>query len=323
VSVVELHPEDLLDRDARGELADGDRARLVAHLARCAACRFERTVRADFAGELRDTRGDALTPAEQIVAMVEGKLPKPEVSADDADALPLTRRPAFLRRSARVWAFAAAALLVGSVAGAGITTFRPAAPAPSVVRLPAWSRFGVLEEPSHLAAVVRRATPRPVSVPEVVEPAPTASGSPATSDAPAGARAAALPQAREGGAAALFDAASEAQRRGDYARAVELSRELQARYPASREAHVSFATMGQLLLDRGDARGALGSMDAYATRGHDQLDEPAMVGRARALERLGRADEARAAWAALLAAFPNTPYAAYARGRLDGPERNR
>jgi outer membrane protein assembly factor BamD (BamD/ComL family) len=43
-----------------------------------------------------------------------------------------------------------------------------------------------------------------------------------------------------------------------------------------------------------------------------------MVGRATALERLGRADEASRAWGALLAAFPETPYAAHARARLGG-----
>jgi TolA-binding protein len=51
MSVVDLHPEDLLDRDASGELTPVELARLEKHLAQCKACRLERQVRADFAAE--------------------------------------------------------------------------------------------------------------------------------------------------------------------------------------------------------------------------------------------------------------------------------
>jgi TolA-binding protein len=119
-------------------------------------------------------------------------------------------------------------------------------------------------------------------------------------------------------AAALFDAAAQARRRGDHGLALDLHRELVMRFPQSREARVSHATMGQLLLDHGDARGALASFDAYRAGGAGPLDEPVLVGRATALDRLGRADEARAAWSALVAAFPRTPYASHARARLEG-----
>ena len=42
-----------------------------------------------------------------------------------------------------------------------------------------------------------------------------------------------------------------------------------------------------------------------------------MAGRATALEKLGRAGDARRAWESLLVLFPSTPYAAHARARLD------
>jgi TolA-binding protein len=119
-------------------------------------------------------------------------------------------------------------------------------------------------------------------------------------------------------AASIFDAANEARRKGDYARAVSLDRRLQITYPSSREAHVSYATVGRLLLDRGDAAAALASFDRYQARGGGALDEPVLVGRATALERLGRPDEARMAWATLLSSFPDTPYAEHARMRVDG-----
>jgi len=52
MTAVDLHPEDLVDKELLGELTDSERARLDAHLERCSTCRFERAVRADFADEL-------------------------------------------------------------------------------------------------------------------------------------------------------------------------------------------------------------------------------------------------------------------------------
>jgi TolA-binding protein len=52
VSVVDVHPEDLLDREARGTLSLDESRHLQAHLLSCAACRMERQLRADVAREL-------------------------------------------------------------------------------------------------------------------------------------------------------------------------------------------------------------------------------------------------------------------------------
>lgn len=49
--VIDVHPEDLLDREARGALSDDQRVLLNAHLAHCESCRMERLMRADFAAE--------------------------------------------------------------------------------------------------------------------------------------------------------------------------------------------------------------------------------------------------------------------------------
>ncbi len=117
-------------------------------------------------------------------------------------------------------------------------------------------------------------------------------------------------------AAALFEQAAEARRQGSYARAIELQRELLGRYPRSRESHVARETLGRLLLDRGDPAGAFASFDAYLAEGSGELGEEAMVGRATALERLGRSAQAVDAWRGLLAAYPETAYAAHARSRL-------
>jgi TolA-binding protein len=117
-------------------------------------------------------------------------------------------------------------------------------------------------------------------------------------------------------AAALFDEANDARRRGDYARTLTLYHELESRFPHAREALLARATAGKLLLDRGDASGALAYFDSYLSAPGGELREEAMAGRATALERVGREGDARRAWSALLAAFPSTPYAAHAKARL-------
>jgi hypothetical protein len=66
VSVVDLHPENLLDKEIRGELDGAERQRLEIHLAQCATCRLERQLRADFALDL--SRG-SIPP--EIASLVE------------------------------------------------------------------------------------------------------------------------------------------------------------------------------------------------------------------------------------------------------------
>jgi TolA-binding protein len=284
MKIVDLHPEDLLDKDARGDLSDVEKERLDAHLERCSTCRFERQVRADFADE------------EEI--------------EKEEERAPITPRRA-RRRSYRIPLLVAAALLVGGVAGAGV----------GIDRI---SRLAFGEE-----ATMPARTHEPVMPPAPVAPAPTPTElelsppideppAPVETVAPRVVVAPSPPVAVERpGPGALFDAAGDARRRGDHARALEIHRELVARFPNSREARVSHATVGQLLLDRGDASGALASFDAYRAGGAGPLDEPVIVGRASALERLGRTEEARNAWRNLLDAFPKSPYAQHARTRLE------
>lgn len=133
MTVVDLHPEDLLDKEARGTLSGSEEACLRAHLARCATCRFEREARADFASDRDD---DAALSAGRIALLVHAGMnaePSPsdgssdealgEAPADTAsdtapEALVVRRRAhPYLRRVGLV-AAAAAALLVAGIAGA-------------------------------------------------------------------------------------------------------------------------------------------------------------------------------------------------------------
>jgi outer membrane protein assembly factor BamD (BamD/ComL family) len=155
----------------------------------------------------------------------------------------------------------------------------------------------------------------------VEEPAPGLARAPALAPArapvPAPALASALaPAPAPTTASALFDSANAARRSGDTALALSRYDALESQFPGTREARVAKATTGRLLLDRGDASGALARFDAYLASGSTELREEAMAGRATALERLGRSDEESRAWAALLSAYPATPYGAHGRARV-------
>jgi len=308
MKVVDLHPEELLDKEARGELTELEHERLEAHLARCATCRFEHEVRADFAAELDDD--EASTTSQRVTALVDGLPPShaPVERIEEEEAPPATRPRRVGRRNARVLLLVAAALFVGSVATAGIGAR-------------VWDRL--------LGSNGEDVTVTPPSPPEaplssVVAVAPSAAATEHIfiehDEAAASAQVVVTAPSTDPGtiesAATLFEAASEARRRGDYAQALSLHRRLQTQYATSREAHASQASVGRLLLDRGDPTGALASFDAYQKHGTGSFDEPVMVGRATALDRLGRADDARDAWRALVTTFPDTPWRSHAESRL-------
>jgi tetratricopeptide repeat protein len=116
-------------------------------------------------------------------------------------------------------------------------------------------------------------------------------------------------------AAALFARANEARRAGRRDEALALYRALAARFPGTPEAEVAEATLGRMLLDGGDPEKALSAYDKYLEKG-GALGEEALVGRAVALQRLGRRDQERAAWQELLARHPQSIHAGRARARL-------
>jgi TolA-binding protein len=119
-------------------------------------------------------------------------------------------------------------------------------------------------------------------------------------------------------AAEAFSRANLARRDGKVKEAVRLYRALQERFAGSSEELVSRVALGRLLLDRlGDSRGALVQFNSYlASPGSGALREEAMVGRALALGRLRRGAEERAAWVALLEAWPKSAHAKRAQARL-------
>jgi TolA-binding protein len=114
----------------------------------------------------------------------------------------------------------------------------------------------------------------------------------------------------------LFADANRARRDGNADRAVALYRALQSRYPSSSETELSRALLAQLLLERGNPEAALAGFDRYLEGGAPVLSAEALVGRARALEQLGKTTQAASAWREVQRRFAGSVHARLAAARL-------
>jgi TolA-binding protein len=299
MSSADLHPEDLLDRVRRGQATAAERERVNTHLAGCEACRFEQAVLAESMRDASPQSGDAVR-ARAIERAALAALAERGVLAGSA-----SRKR---RRLAGAWI---AAAVVSSIATAA---------AAAVIAKPAWlaeliPQLNAQEAPKPLQLEpARRVTPAEPA-PVIAPPPPAPEVESAQEPQPERAR----PRKQPASASELFANANEARREQKTVEAVRLYRELQRAHPASPEASVARVALGRLLLDRsGDARGALQQFDRYLADGAPlSLAEEAMVGRALALGRLGRARAERAAWQALLTAFPGSANAERARTRIE------
>jgi hypothetical protein len=284
----DLHPEDLLERAARGGVGAADAARLEQHLAECAVCRVERALSAQAALDAAPLRDEKL-----VVARL-----KRDVSARLAS--PTARRT---RRKGAVVAMIVVAASLASVAAAATLVVARRAPALRVNVLqqrPARSLVAQLPPKTAPVATAQPSAEQPSdSVPEAARPMKLAGVEPVSPSE-------------------LFSRANQARRDGKVTEAARLYRALQERFSGTSEELVSRVSLGRLLLDRsGDSRGALVQFNSYlASPGAGALREEAMVGRALALGRLGRAREERAAWNALLDAWPKSTHRKRAEARL-------
>jgi tetratricopeptide (TPR) repeat protein len=299
---MDLHPEDLLECDAAGELGPAERERLEMHLRHCAACRLERRVRDDF-----QRVDDDFTP--DVRALVASAL-GPERAR--SHRLRVRSRVARLRFGLVAAALFALTGLAAAAAGWPLLRSalrRPDDSVPRAVSTTVAARFDphgaagaptepVLDPPEPPAMAI---SSTPTGAPSPGDPtrAPVSRASPPPLD----------------DVSSLFTAANAARRRGGHEKAAALYRRVIARYPASAEAHESLAVLGRMLLDDGDAAGALESFEAYLSRGGALVAE-ALLGKALALQRLGRSYEERSAWSALVGAYPDSVHADRARARL-------
>ena len=309
---VDMHPEDLLDRERRGMLFPDERRRLDAHAAHCSACALERNVVFEFASERRTGREDDAAVSRLILGAVA-------VAADTQTM----RRPIDFRvpkaTGLRRWALISCGRgrrnlgaghgdpLGQGAEGPGHPASTPPAPAAEVA-----PREPVGDDVA--ASVPAEALP-PEAEPAMPKARPRRA-------ADRGHRAA-VASVSAGGpdllASELFARANEARRRGDSAEAIRLYGLLRQRFSGSREEVTSRVALGRMLLDRMDEPSAALSMfDRYLMDSSDgTLAEEARLGRALALMRLGRSAEERQAWQQLLTAHPRSVQAERARKRLE------
>ncbi|MGH7440768.1 MAG: hypothetical protein ACRENE_34180, partial [Polyangiaceae bacterium] len=69
---MDLHPEDLLEREIRGELSEAEQARLELHAELCSVCRLERRARTDF--RLDEESPAAEAEVQRLLAAMAGPL---------------------------------------------------------------------------------------------------------------------------------------------------------------------------------------------------------------------------------------------------------
>ncbi len=335
MTVVGLHPEELFDKLLEGEITPSERERLRAHLEGCEVCRFEYQARVDFQDEARVLSASSPPPLLPLRAAQPAVAAKPR------------------RRSRRlVWGLAAAALITGSGVASAVTghtpwhgmsllfsrTTRTADPPASTASL----KLAKVEPAPHptlrAAELVARPTEPEAAAVSALEPAARGVGASAVpapvrvAAAAKGARGAA-PVVKEAAAkdtaakdtaapkeptsaARLFAEANQARRAGDVGRASGLYHLLQDQFPGSAEAELSRVTLSLLLLDSGDAQGALGGFERYLAGGTRGLEAEALVGRARALGRLGRRDLEATAWLEVQRKYPRSIYGRQASERL-------
>jgi TolA-binding protein len=297
MSSVDLHPEDLLERDAAGELSPSEKERLSRHLRQCQVCRLERRARVAIQRECERIDEDL------IVRRALSKLAHPGSFERKAD---VPKRPSLRGLRPLLVAVAVAIMTATSVAAMRFSALRTGS---------SWRPAPI--QTSESAPAVRSGAGAPSAIPPA-DPTqtlgPTLSVAPSLST-PRSSATRSIPTHSQLDAAAVFQRANDARRSGDRAHAVELYRLLVDSYPLSSEAHHAQAVLGQMMLDSGDLDAALRYFDEYLHTG-GALSEDVMLDRAASLQRLGRPDDEAAAWASLLQAYPGSVHAERAHRRL-------
>jgi len=278
--------------DRRGALAASDREALATHLERCAECRITWQLMADFEHSGAPAPGDELVfgrAAKAVLAKRRG------------------RRPRAFRL-----ALAAAVVLLMAGAASGAVLLRGRLLTTSGERDELRRRSGSKPRPAPGQAVPRvpSAAPEAPAAPLHAPPHPGALGrakSVASRDE-SGVESRVEPGPLED-AAAVFVRAVKERAQGRTRAAIATFRGLQQQFPQTPEALVSQVSLGDLLLDGGDAAAALVAFDAYlGVLPSGPLATEALLGKARALSALGRGTEADTIRREIARRFPDSPY---------------
>lgn len=343
MNVSELHPEEALDLYEEGRLGPRELEALQAHLARCASCAAHVQWRSAVQATLSDPAEAG--EARRLAAALLGPRGIPAPVAPDV------RSPAHRRR----WTMVAAMIAISLASGAASAKFWPSIER-MWHRLSAPAQPTPLKTPSHPVALVpatgtdEQAPSPPPALAPPIRPAPRVSRpaavapprrrpvvDPVVATAAPGPSPAAVPEAPvpaadpvplpldrpappppPASAARLFADVVHARRAGWLSEAHQAYGQLTSRFAGSREERTASVLLGQLTLERGQPADALARFEAYlGTDPTGALAEEARLGRALALEQLGRRDDARRAWQEFLHRHPRSLHAERARARLE------
>jgi TolA-binding protein len=300
----ELHPEHLIDLERDDALTASQAEQLGAHRLQCDSCRLEALLH----GALATTEDDAAACSSET--SVEAALAEFLARRPAAPAALHSLAPAPPGKPATRWRRATVPL-VAFLSGAGV-----AAAAAGI-----WIATRVAPAQVSTAAAAHMAQ---ASAASSSGPAPTASAPAAATTASSSAAVAShsaekvhsssiVPGAT---AISLFAEATAARRANELARAASLYRKLQHDFPQSQETVISRLALGRLELQRGQPQAALAELDAYVAS-NGKLRQEAQLGRAQALEQLGRWAQARATYQLIVEQYPDSIYADRARLRLE------
>ena len=346
----ELHPEELLAKASRGALDAHEAADLRAHCARCPACALQIELRGEIESALAPTAleyeigaraverllGSRQLEAARAAAREHGPRRGPRLATRVALVLALVLGTSVIASAfvlgtrGRLWDVAEPdreepRARAGHARHAGSASVRaqvngsepkslddaPRPAPPPTASLPVVSAPSVAVAPPAVAPPAVGLPPAIVPPPPVIPARPTWRRGTLTASDVRGA---------EEGAAAIFGAAERAREDGEFVEARRLYGQLASRYRGTREERSARVLSGQMLLDDLDEpAAALRAFDGYLRdEPGGTLAEEAVVGRAQALRRLGRADAEAAAWNDLLVRYPRSVHAELARERLAG-----
>lgn len=293
----DVHPEHLLERGRSGSLTPAETGALQAHLRQCEACRLEASLHAAL-----QTTADDTPLADRLIDAAMS------VVANGSEGDGRTR----LARGSK-WLGTPA--LVAVLVGAGV------AAAAASAWLGARSDSPLVPAAASAAPQVQVATSSPSSprLPPAAPDAPSKTPVLALSsdswkrDPKATSREPAVRATPAG----LFAEATAARRSGEASRAAGLYRKLQQDFPSSAEAGISRLALGRLELHQlRRPAAALREFEAYLAAA-GSLQQEAQLGKAQALDQLGREAEARAAYRLIVERYPDSLYAEQAKLRLE------
>ena len=297
-----------LDAYFRGEVSPIAARVVLDRVGGCSACRSRYSRHLLHERSLPD--GEDLRAARlwQAIRQSAGLAVQPAVVA--RPLRPLKSIPRLLL--ARRWAVAATLLLIASGASAAWWRFAPERPGPQPHSTPE-----AAPRKPRTTARTSVQTPAPVEKSPEMPPVPPPEMPQPEQRGQVQAPPPVLAARTRPDAATLFQEANRARGERRFDRAIALYKTLQDGQPATREATLSFLSMGDLYLERGQVKAALAAYDAYLKTGDATVAEEALVGKARALHAQGHTSAEQAVWKLLLARYPQSDYRWRAQQRLD------